>query len=281
MNVEKVKLVTFSPTGNSSKVAKAIAKGIGAPTEHIDITLPNARDKNYEEFQDELTIIAVPVYVGRVPNEAAYRIRRLTANNTPTVVVVTYGNRAYEDALRELSDIVTEVGFKPIAAAAFIGEHSWSIPEIPTAHGRPDDEDLAKAEEFGYRIREKLERIEKENLLSVETPGKNPYTLRAGMWRPVELMSPYTDDELCTRCGKCAEVCPTGAVMLKDVVCTPSPRADLRAVIVTTNPDTCLLCCACVRICPTSARIRRPRMLQGTKSLSKNNPERKPLETYL
>lgn len=281
MNINSVKVVTFSPTGNSEKVAKSIAKGIQAQTEHINITLPSAKTQNYEEFHDELTIIAVPVYLGRVPNEAAYRIRRLTANNTPTVIVVTYGNRAYEDALRELNDIVTEVGFKPIAAAVFIGEHSWSIPEIPTAHGRPDDEDLSKAEVFGNKIREKLERIEKENLLPVETPGRNPYTLRASMWRPGELMSPYTDDELCTRCGKCAEVCPTGAVTLKNVVCTPSPRVDLRAVIVTTNPDTCLLCCACVRICPTSARIRRPRMLQGTKSLSKNNPERKPPETYL
>jgi flavodoxin len=105
----KVKLVTFSPTGNSKKISEAIAKGLQAPTEHIDITPQTARTQEHQEFHNELTIIASPVYVGRVPHEVARRLRRLKANNTPAVLIVTYGNRAYEDALIELSDIVSEV----------------------------------------------------------------------------------------------------------------------------------------------------------------------------
>ena len=166
MKVNSIKLVTFSPTGNSTKIAKSLAKGINAPIEHIDLTPPSSRTLKNLEFKDDLTIFSVPVYAGRVPSEAAYRIRRLTAKQepyghervkTPAVAVVTYGNRAYEDALRELNDIVSEVGFKPIAAAAFVCEHSWSVPEKPTAHGRPDSEDLVKAEEFGEKILEKYE----------------------------------------------------------------------------------------------------------------------------
>ena len=286
MKINSVKLVTFSPTGNSTKVAKAIAKGIQAPTEHIDITPPIARIRNFEEFQDELTIVASPVYVGRVPYEVAYRIRRLKANNTPTVLVVTYGNRAYEDTLRELGDIVTEVGFKPFAGCAFIGEHSWSIPEIPTARGRPNKDDLLIAEKFGKQIRVKLEGVSDiEKVPLVYIPGKNPYTLSLGGrnfgFDPGELFGPITDEKLCTKCGKCVDVCPTEAVTLKRVVSNPSPRTGLNTMIVSNSEDSCVWCCACVRACPTGARVMRPRMLEITKWLNENLGEWKEPEIYL
>ena len=135
MNIEYVKVVSFSPTGNSKKVAESIAKAIQAPIVYVDLTLPSARTQDFKEFHNELAVIAAPVYAGRIPNEAAYRIRKLKGNNTPAVLVVTYGNRAYEDALLELGDIVSEVGFKPIAGCAFIGEHSFSTSEMPRARG--------------------------------------------------------------------------------------------------------------------------------------------------
>jgi ferredoxin len=282
MLFEKVKLVYFSPTGNSKKVAEAIAKGIQLPIEYINLTSPQARIQNFSDFHDELTIISSPVYGGRVPHQAAFRIRRLIANNTPTILVVTYGNRAYEDALIELSDIVSEVGFKPFAGCAFIGEHSWSTPEKPTAGGRPDNDDLAEAESFGKKIREKLEKVgDVKELSSLKMPGKNPYTLRATVWRPGRLMSPFTNEETCTKCGKCVEVCPTGAVSIRDVVSNPSPRAVLNTRIVSTNEDACIWCCACVRNCPASARIRRHRMLETTESLHNSLSIRKKPETYL
>ena len=43
-----------------------------------------------------------------------------------------------------------------MAAAAFVGEHSYSTPETPVAAGRPDAQDLARAAEFGAAVRKKL-----------------------------------------------------------------------------------------------------------------------------
>ena len=60
-----------------------------------------------------------------------------------------YGNRDYEDALVELRDETTCLGFTPLAAGAFIGEHSYSRPGMPVAEGRPDANDLQIAEQFG------------------------------------------------------------------------------------------------------------------------------------
>ena len=285
MEIKSVKLVTFSPTGNSKKIAETVAKATQLPTENLDITKPPQFTK-IKEFNDELTIIASPVYLGRIPHAAATRIRWLKGNNTPAVLIVTYGNRAYEDALLELSDIVSEVGFKPIAAAAFIGEHSWSMIETPTAHGRPDEKDHEKAELFGNSILEKCTKagsIEKLPIVSV--PGDNPYSqsLRGGLRRYhlTELMSPYTNMESCSRCGSCEEACPTNAVKLKSVFSNPSPMASLSAQIVSTNADDCVWCAACVKACPTGARVRRPRMMRGSKGLSEENSDRKEPVTFI
>jgi ferredoxin len=297
VNINTIKLVTFSPTGNSTKIAKSIAKGIKAPIEHIDLTPPAAKTQSYEDFHDELTIIAVPVYAGRVPNEAAYRLRKLRGKKgiprtkpegkkTPAVIVVTYGNRAYEDALRELGDIVSEVGFKPIAAAAFVCEHSWSVPEKPTAHGRPDSDDLTKAETFGKKIKEKYEKAETvESIPSVVSPGTNPYSLAMrGHLTPYdfgEVPTPYTDEKICSKCGECVDVCPMASISIKNVVSNPSPMVGYNVQVVSTEDSSCIWCCACVKNCPTGARVMSARILMSQESLYKNYPERKDPETYL
>jgi formate hydrogenlyase subunit 6/NADH:ubiquinone oxidoreductase subunit I/flavodoxin len=296
MKIETVKVISFSPTGGSKKVAEAIARGTQAPIEYVDLTPPSARTQQFQEFTDELAIISVPVYAGRVPTEAANRIRRLTskrdpfkakrAHKIPAVIVVTYGNRAYEDALYELGDIVSEVGFQPIAAGVFLCEHSFSVPEVPTAHGRPDAKDLATAEAFGKQIRTKYEKADGiEDLSPVTPPGTSPYSLsmRANLtWYDYSAVAtPSTNEDQCTKCGTCVDACPTAAIRIQHVSSNPSPMIGYNLRLISTDHNACIWCCACVKHCPTGARVMSKRVLKSQSDLNKGYPDRKEPETYL
>lgn len=272
MKINRVKLVYFSPTGSTKRIIEEIAKGIEAPIGQVDLTRPEAKNRDYEDFGDELAIIGSPVYAGRIPVEAIRRLRRLRAHNTPAVTLVVYGNRAYEDALIELTDLVSELGFKPIAGGAFIAEHSFSTPEVPIAEGRPDGSDLEKAREFGAKIKEKLLAAKNVGDISpVTVPGIRPYRdefRKSRAAKPgTEPAAPITKQDLCTRCGKCAEVCPNEAITIGSTI--------------ETRRDACIRCYACIKNCPTGARVMvHPFFAREAKWLHDDFPDRKEPETF-
>jgi ferredoxin/flavodoxin len=240
--MENVKLVYFSPTGTSKSVVHAIARGITpATTDSIDITRPEARATPLRLSKNELLVIAVPVYMGRIPAVVHEWLTAIRADDTPTVCVVVYGNRAYEDALLELQDIVTRCGCIPVACAAFIGEHSFSAPEAPVAEGRPDAEDLRHAEAFGKMIAEKIRQGGGTSPYpAIPVPGEHPYRRDSKLWN-VDFIA--VDDQ-CLQCGTCAKACPVGAIDSLD-----------SALI---DQDLCITCCACIKLCPQTARSMKP-----------------------
>lgn len=230
-------LVFFSPTHTSAKIARAVGEGIGMGRRiETDLTLDEGTSPIL--INDALTVIAVPVYGGRVAPIALQRLKRLKGHNAPVILLTIYGNRDYEDALVELRDTAVELGFTPLSAGAFIGEHSYSRPNMLVAAGRPDADDLQKAEQFG---RESLKKLQESTfpLPSFFIKGNIPYKpLPAG-----NNATPVCND-LCYACGNCIEVCPTHAIYLS---------ADGSQI--ETIAERCIRCCACVKECPTGARI--------------------------
>lgn len=262
MQIEKIKLIYYSPTGTSEKTVKAIQKGICIDYDAINLTLPDSEMKQYSLKETDLAIIAAPVYGGRIAATAMKRLKKVTGENTPSVLVALYGNRAFDDALLELKDITEENGFKAVAAAAFIGEHSYDAPETPIASGRPDSKDLRIAEEYGGKVKEKLANL--ETISELTLPGNRPY--REGS--KTGGRSPETDPDICILCGLCARVCPTGSVTVTDIV--------------ETEKDYCTFCTACVKNCPTGARHwEHERILQAAEWLSTEHGDRKEPELFL
>lgn len=265
MNFNSAKVICFSPTGTTRKVVEAIAQGAGiAAAEHVDVTLPDAINKKLADPYD-LAIIGCPVYNGRLPAGAVSRLRNLNGQGAPAVIAVVYGNRAYEDALLELRDLALDTGFIPVAAGAFIGEHSYSAKGTLIAAGRPDSEDLKKAKEFGKKIRAKIKKIRVlEKMLLLRVPGNYPYKEGGTL----SYISPVTREMECSKCELCASVCPTAAITVKDTVITDS--------------GVCIRCCACVKNCSTGARVMEDqRIRQVAEQLSINCRKRKEPETYV
>jgi ferredoxin len=266
MKVQTLKLVYFSPTGTTKSVVQGISRGINHySVEIVDITDPDARTKPLQTSENELLVIAVPVYMGRVPALLLDWLQAINAQKTPVVCVAVYGNRAYDDALLELKNIMTKCGCKPIACAAYIGEHSFSSPEIPVAEGRPDAQDLHHAELFGRKIDEKLQSIFLvDQIPEVNVPGFYPYRGDSKLWN-VDFIA--VDDE-CTQCGVCAKGCPTGAI---------DPKNSLLI-----DTEKCITCCACIKSCPKKARAIKTGLVKDASiRLSTRYQERKDPEFFL
>jgi len=275
VNIESITCVYFSPTGTTRKIVEKIAAGMqGERVEVFDCTKRSQRSGISRVLRDEVVILAAPVYYGRIPEPAIDCFTKISADKTPVVLVVVYGNRAYDDALIELHDIAVARGFIPIAAGAFIGEHSYSTESLPMATGRPDEEDLRAASEFGSAIRNKVLRIESlEMTAPIHVPGHRPYVEPEGLYRLRKMretapVTPETDESLCTRCNVCIEACPQNAIDRIDVT--------------KTDKSQCILCCVCVKACPAGARrLTEPALLLLMRKIQELCRERKEPEDYL
>lgn len=265
MDFKTVTLIYFSPTGTTAQIIEGISEGIGLSTRRLDVTPPEAADWNYPNIQSDLILLGAPVYGGRVPAESVRRFRRLNGNGEPVVIVVVYGNRAYDDALVELWDLSKEIGFIPIAAGAFIGEHSFHSRNSPIAPGRPDADDDKKAKAFGRLIGKRLTSLSAaEYGARLHIPGKRPYR----EWKPPKDVCPTTSVSMCTLCNTCRRVCPTGAITIDERVIT--------------DPAQCIQCTACVKYCPEGARKWRSEWVEKTALwLSTHHRKRKEPELFV
>lgn len=224
--------IVFSPTGGTKKVADALASGLGPQAGPLDLTTKG--NKAVQFSPEGLAVIAVPSFGGRVPAPAAQRLSALKGGGCPAVLVVVYGNRAYDDALRELQDLTEKAGFQPVAAVAAVAEHSILRQFAP---GRPNAADSVQLREFAAQIRAQMSGPVSGRL---SLPGNIPTKPAAGL-----SMVPKAG-KACTECGVCAGECPV------DAIDASRPR----------NADRhrCISCMRCVAVCPQRVRRLSPLM---------------------
>ena len=246
--------IFFSPSGTTKNVADQIANNFDQEKEECNLLIFNSKK---ELESEDIAIVAMPVFAGRIPKTARERLSKIKANNTPAIAVVNYGNAHVTDSLLELVDILGENNFNVVAAASTVSHHSIFDG---VAVGRPDSEDLSKIDEFAQKC---VEKIELNESLASEIPGNRPYTDYKQLPFVVSC-----DENLCSFCYDCANVCPEQAIPDDDPIVT-----DL---------DLCSRCTACISICPEDARAFSGDAFEAKKpQFESANSERKEPEFYL
>lgn len=248
MRIEKIFAVYFSGTGTTKKIVTQVAKGLSTalnlPIYEIDFTTYEARKQNLEFCKNDLVVLGMPVYAGRLPNLILPYIKTIKGNGAMAVPIVLYGNRNYDDGLMELKTELDKDGFHSISAGAFIGEHSFSRK---LAAGRPDSKDIEVADNLASLTAEIINSLSSEEKLlkyELQVKGNMPlspyYTPRDRKGNPIDIrkVKPKTK-ESCSKCGKCISMCPMNAIDASDPALVSG---------------VCIKCCACIKHCPLEAK---------------------------
>lgn len=252
MNVYKM---VFSPTGGTMKAADMVAQTLADEVTLVDLCDSKKDFRSLVLNEDDVAVIAVPSYGGRVPTTAVARLSKCRGNGARAVLMAVYGNRAYEDTLLELQDTVKEAGFKVVDEIAAVAEHSIAHQ---FATGRPDAQDQQLLETFAQSTKEKLASGE---LSAPHLPGNRPYKTSS-----VSMVPKAT--KACTNCGLCAQKCPVQAI----------DRMHPQNV----DKKACISCMRCVTICPQHARTIHPIMqFAAGLALKKACSQRKEAELFI
>lgn len=241
---KRVFAVFFSGTGTTKKTVKAIANIIADELclkyEEWNFTPLFARQNHMTFNNDDIVVFGTPVIAGRVPNLLLDYLDTIEGNGALAIPVVMYGNRNFDDGLIELRDILIKSGMKTIAAAACVGEHSFSRV---LGQGRPDKKDMSEIFIFANKIARKIKEgkvPQKVDVAGEPFPYRGYYQPRDRYENPIDIrkVKPKTNEN-CDDCKLCAELCPLGSINFDDV-----SKID----------GICMKCCACIKKCPKGAK---------------------------
>lgn len=233
----------FSPTGGTKKVAEILSKVLSDEVNEIDITAPDSL-RSISFSSEDVVLVSVPSYGGRVPKSALERLGRINGKSTRAIALVVYGERAYENTLLELGDALKASGFIISAGIAAIAEHSI-VREV--ASGRPDERDVYDLTAIAGKVKRKLDSGSREEASIL---GNHPYRERAKTFP-----KPIVDGK-CKKCMLCASLCPAGAIDKDDPAILDEGK--------------CISCMRCVSIYPGKARNIDEGIYQKTKTMLEN-----------
>lgn len=246
----------FSPTGGVKRVMDILTVELSIARQ-IDLSLADDDYSAYSFRSEDVCLIGVPSFGGRVPSVVLERLRQTRANGAMAVLVVVFGNRAYDDTLLELKNEASACGYTVGAAVAAVAEHSIMRQY---GKGRPDAQDEIELRQFSKEIAELI--TNRKNIKDFAVPGNSQYIKYGGVpFKPKA-------DKACTKCGQCAEKCPVQAI-----------HRDNPASL---DKKKCISCMRCITVCPQNVRkLNKVVLFAASQAMKKAFVDRKQNEMHL
>ena len=253
--------IYFSPTGGTKKVMTALQKEFGKDVKEINLLSPENDYSVYSFGPEDVCLVGVPSFGGRVPAVVLERLRVMKAEKAKAVAVVVYGNRHYDDTLLELKNELEALGFCVIAGVTANAKHSIFKQY---GAGRPDADDKADLQKFAEEILCKLKSLkDADEIQPIAVPGNVPYKEYPG-----HPLKPITSQSGCVLCKSCVKKCPTAAIPWE------APN--------TTINDLCITCMRCIAVCPFDARsLDKAAVAGAAEKMAPAFAGRKPNELFI
>lgn len=79
--------ISFSPTGGTKKVADFLANELSRDITNVDLSNGKEDFHRFSLTKEDVAVVAVPSYSGRVPSTAAERISKIQGNGAKAIIV--------------------------------------------------------------------------------------------------------------------------------------------------------------------------------------------------
>jgi ferredoxin len=243
-------IVYCSPNGSTRHVAEVIAERLAALGHSVDL-FDLGKDAQQVEGRyrripaPKCLWVGSPVYVNHNAPPVERFLRSLQGGRQCYAVpFVTWGAVNSGVALIEMAEMLTQTDHILLGGAKVVAVHSmmWSSAD-PLGGGHPDAEDDSLVQRLVDSVHEKLALPEPAGL-SLDVLDYQPESVKEdSKGKSIAVAKQHFPElvlnaERCTRCGQCAEQCPSEAITLN-----PYPVFG----------EECILCLKCVRECPEDA----------------------------
>ena len=238
----QVKFITFSQTGNTRKVAKAMAdalRGLGHEVHSVSF-----KKVGRDDFRGvDLVGLGAPCFESQAPTPMRQFLASLPSLvHTRAFVFATSGG-APGRVLQDLALPLKKKGARVLGGFLCRGTCYHPVPCLEGRFpDRPNAGDLEKARRFARSVATlaaagEMTSLPDENRVDLLRPGWGLYDLAGMVLKDplVRFLMPVPDARRCDRCEWCVHECPTGSIRLK-----PTPRIG----------KACIRCYRCLTGCP-------------------------------
>ena len=241
-----IRLIYFSQTGNTRKVAKAMAAVFNEKNHSVN-TISYKKMSNDDFTEPDMIGVGAPCFESQAPSLVRESLWDLPNLNGKKAFVFSTSGGAPGKVLYDLANPLMKKGAEVVGGFLCRGTCFYPVPcLVGRFPDRPNEKDLAEAKKFAEKLLDHL-----SSGVSGSITNSRPDALKHGLgfYQIVGAImndslvrflmpKPKADEDKCTECNWCVEECPTNSMKLE-----PKP------VIA----KTCFRCYRCLTGCPEDA----------------------------